>query len=70
MLRNLRAEMVRSDVKPKDIASLLKVRDATVYDKLNGHYEFSFNEALKIKRRYFPNLELEYLFATSENQTA
>lgn len=70
MLRNLRAEMVRSDVKPKDIASLLQVRDATIYDKLNGHYEFSFSEALKIKRRYFPNLDLEYLFANSENQTA
>jgi len=62
--------MVRSDVKPKDIASLLQVRDATIYDKLNGHYEFSFSEALKIKRRYFPNLDLEYLFANSENQTA
>jgi len=70
LLRNLRAEMVRSDVKPKDIASLLQVRDATIYDKLNGHYEFSFSEALKIKRRYFPNLDLEYLFANSENQTA
>jgi plasmid maintenance system antidote protein VapI len=70
LLRNLKAEMVRSDVKPKDIAALLEVRDATVYDKLNGHYGFSFDEALKIKRRYFPDLDLEYLFANSENQTA
>lgn len=70
MLRNLRAEMVRSDVKPKDIAALLGVRDATIYDKLNGHYSFSFNEALKIKRHYFPQHDIEYLFDNSENQTA
>lgn len=70
MLRNLKAEMVRSDVKPKDIAALLNVRDATIYDKLNGHYGFTFNEALKIKRHYFPHLDLEYLFANSEDQTA
>ena len=70
MLLNLRAEMARSNVKPKDIASLLKVRVATVYDKLNGHYSFSFNEALAIKRHFFPEYDLEYLFESKENQTA
>jgi plasmid maintenance system antidote protein VapI len=70
LLRNLRAEMVRSDVKPKDIATLLGVRDATVYDKLNGHYSFSFNEALSIKRHFFPDHDLEYLFENNENQSA
>lgn len=70
MLRNLRAEMARSNVKPKDIAGLLNVRVATVYDKLNGHYCFSFNEALSIKRHFFPEHDLEYLFENKENQPA
>lgn len=70
MLRNLRAEMIRSDVKPKDIAEFLGVRYATVIDKLNGRYDFSFNDALKIKRKFFPQHNLEYLFENNENQTA
>lgn len=70
MLRNLKAEMARLGIKAKDIAVLLNVRDATVYDKLNGHYVFSFNEALAIKKRFFPEHDLEYLFATKEDKSA
>lgn len=70
MLRNLKAEMVRNNIKTKDIAELLGVRDATVYDKLNGHYDFSFNEALTIKRKFFPKYDLEYLFDNQENKSA
>lgn len=62
--------MARNNIKPKDIASFLEVRVATVYDKLNGHYCFSFNEALAIKRRFFPDLDIEYLFESKEDQTA
>lgn len=62
MLRNLKAEMARRDVKPKEIADLLGVRPATIYDKLNGHYGFSFNEAKMIKRVFFHNCDIEYLF--------
>lgn len=62
--------MVRNDVKPKDIADFLGVRYATVIDKLNGKYGFSFNEALRIKRKFFPELNIEYLFESEENQSA
>lgn len=62
--------MVRNNVKPADIASFLNVRYATIIDKLNGHYNFSFNEALKIKRHFFPDHDLEYLFDSDEDQTA
>lgn len=68
VLVNLKAEMVRNNVKPKDIADELNVRLATIYDKLNGHYDFSFNEAIRIKRRFFPDYDIEYLF-DSGNQT-
>lgn len=62
MLKNLKAEMVRNDVKTAQIAEFLNRRYATIIDKLNGHYEFTFKEALKIKKEFFPNLSLEYLF--------
>jgi len=62
VLRNLKAEMARESLKAKDLAELLDVRVATIYDKLNGHYDFSLNEAIKIKRHFFPNHDLEYLF--------
>lgn len=62
LLSNLKAEMARKNIKGKDIALFLGVRDATVYDKMNGHYGFTFYEALAIKHRFFPEYDLEYLF--------
>lgn len=62
MLRNLKAEMARSNIKPKDLSHHLGLRMATIYDKLNGHYDFSTNEAIKIKRKYFKEHSIEYLF--------
>lgn len=70
MLRNLRAEMARSSVKPKDLANFLNVRISTIYDKLNGHYDFSLSEAIKIKRKFFPDLEFEYLFEREDGCSA
>lgn len=70
MLRNLKAEMAREGVRPKDLAELLEVRVATIYDKLNGHYDFTLNEALKIKNHFFPQHSLEYLFAVYKKQKA
>lgn len=68
MLLNLRAEMARINVKPKDLAELLNVRLATIYDKLNGRYDFSLSEAIKIKRHFFPNHDFENLFEKVENK--
>ncbi|MDT8715470.1 XRE family transcriptional regulator [Clostridium sp. 19966] len=62
MYRNLEAEMVRTGIQRKDISNLLSVRYATVVQKLNGKYKFSLDEAKAIKKRYFPDLSLEYLF--------
>lgn len=62
MLRNLKAEMARNDVKVRELAELLDVRIATIYDKLNGHYDFSLSEAVKIKNHYFKDYDFEYLF--------
>lgn len=70
MLRNLKAEMARKNVKGKDIANVLGLRVATVYDKINGHSNFTFNEAQQIKRRFFPEYDIEYLFCSEEDKSA
>jgi hypothetical protein len=63
MYPNLNAELARRNIKRTDIANdLFNGRTATVSDKLNGRYPLQLSEAIKIKKRYFPELELGYLF--------
>lgn len=66
MLMNLRAEMARRGIKPKHLAQLLELRLATIYDKLNGKYSFTFDEALAIKNEFFPDSNIEFLFESLE----
>lgn len=60
---NLRAEMARYGIKQIDIAELLKVREATVSEKINGKSVFDIDEAFKIKKTFFPELSIDYLFS-------
>ncbi len=60
--------MVRNGVPPKKIAEFLNVRYQTVIDKLNGKYTFSFDDALAIKKEFFPDKELEYLFEKNKEE--
>jgi hypothetical protein len=46
-----------------DIADLLEVDYRTVRSKINGVTDFSFGETVAIKRAFFPEYELEYLFS-------
>lgn len=66
MYNNLEAEMVRFGVTRKDIAKLLQVRYATVIDKLKGRYSFTLDEAFAIRDKFFPHLQIEYLFKKEE----
>ena len=62
MLWNLKAEMARRAVKCMDLANLLGVRPATISAKIGCKSQFTFEEAQKIQRGFFPELELQYLF--------
>ena len=66
MYINLQAEMVRNNIKRKDFADFLGVRQATICDKINGKYGFKLCEAFKIKEKFFPGLTIEYLFKNDE----
>ena len=58
--------MARHNISKADIKNLLEVRYATVLDKLNGKSRFFFDEALIIKKKFFPDISIEYLFESDE----
>lgn len=62
---NLRAEMSRNGIKQNDIARLLGVREATISEKMNGKSTFDIDEAFLIKRTFFPELSVDYLFSNN-----
>ena len=68
MLKNLKAEMVRNDVSIAAIAKEIKKSNRGVRDNLNGKYEFDFSEAVAIRDAFFPDMTLEYLFASEDKQ--
>ena len=68
MLKNLKAEMVRNDVSIAAIAKKIKKSDRGVRDKLNEKYEFDISEAMTIRSEFFPDMTLEYLFASEDKQ--
>lgn len=45
-----------------DIADFLGVRAQTVSDKLKGKYPFTFQEAVLVQEKFFPEYKLKYLF--------
>jgi len=67
MYRNLEAEMARHKITKADLAKFLGVRYATIIDKTNGKSKFYYDEAIKIKKHFFPNYSLEYLFHKEEH---
>jgi hypothetical protein len=67
MNKNLRAEMTRKGITAVDISNYLGLRYGTVLDKLNGKYRFYYSEAIAIKREFFPELNIEYLFECDGN---
>ena len=66
MYKNLEAEMARLGISRKDISRLLNVRYATIIWKLNGKSRFFYDEAIAIKKTFFPTSNVEYLFETEQ----
>lgn len=67
MYKNLLNVMKQRNITATQIAELLEVRIATVSDKVNGKSRFYFDEAIKIKKVFFPEYEIEYLFEFDGN---
>ena len=62
MYPNLRAEMARKNVNMTYLAEHLGVTLGTLSLKINGKNEFSFGEAVQIKRLLGVDMALEELF--------
>lgn len=67
---NLRSKMTERGVTVTDISRGLKMRRATVSDKINGRFRFYYDEAQKIKEMFFPDCDIEYLFDRETKNTA
>lgn len=62
---NLIGEIAKSRICNADIASALRIHPNTFRNKLNGESSFSVEEAFTIKRTFFPEKDLTYLFDRS-----
>ena len=65
MYENLRVEMFKKNISKKELSSLLGIHENTVGNKISMG-SFSIEEVFKIKKRYFPEFDLEYLFKKSD----
>jgi plasmid maintenance system antidote protein VapI len=66
----LKEKMASRDVKIEDIASLLEIHRNSASNKVNGISRFTIDESIKVRNAFFPDLELDYLFATEEDKAA
>lgn len=64
MYRNLVNLMSEKNVTYKQLAELLKCKYQTISGKIKGNTcsGLSYDEAIKIKKVFFPEYDIEYLF--------
>ncbi|MDO5575194.1 MAG: XRE family transcriptional regulator [bacterium] len=58
--------MAKRDVLIDDIANYLNIHRNSASNKVNGRSAFSIEQSMKIQEKFFPDLELKYLFATEQ----
>jgi len=63
MYPNLRAEMARYGVRPKDITKALDLSPKSVSNKMSCRTGFTLDEAIKIRDTFFPGMGMDDLFA-------
>lgn len=64
MYKNLLAEMARRGINNIQIAKAIGINPSTLSAKLNSYDRLKLCEAEKIKNTFFPDMSIEYLFAT------
>ena len=63
MFKNLEAEMARKNLTKKKISDELPIVYKTLLNKMNGYTPFTKAEMFAIKKKYFPECTIDYLFA-------
>lgn len=68
MYKNLSSEIENAGICLTDICWQLGILETELQEKISGHAEFSFREAVRIRDLFFCHLTLEHLFALSKEQ--
>lgn len=63
MFPNLRAEMARNNLDGITISKALGCSRKSFSNKMVGKTEFTRAELFQIRKNFFPNLSIEYLFS-------
>ncbi len=66
MLKNLQAEIARSEITVEEIADAIHVSIRTVHYKIKCVTEFQRDEMFTIRDTFFPKLGVEYLFINEQ----
>lgn len=72
MLDNLRIEMLRGNITTRKLAEILNMSEDAVRNKIYERSTFKVPEAVKLRDALFPDMSIEYLFASDNpgNKTA
>ena len=70
MYYNLEGELRKIKITSQKMANDLKLNVSTVSRKLSEPGRLKLLEAYQIRDLYFPDMKIEYLFATDEQKTA
>jgi transcriptional regulator with XRE-family HTH domain len=66
MYPNLRAEMARKKVTGQELAKRIGITNGTFSQKFNGKFDFTLDEAQKIKKALGTDISIEELFEPDE----
>lgn len=70
MFKNLEAEMVRYGVSNQDLADCIGVNERTMRSFRACSSKISWEDAQKIRNKFFPQFRLEYLFHITNEEIA
>lgn len=67
---NLAGEIARRGIKKKAIASSIHVCEKSFWKKMNGKVPFTWPEVKTIRKTFFPDMDVAYLFAEDGEEQA
>ena len=62
MRANLLGEMAKSKVTIREVADFLGMHRNGISNRIYGRTNFTLDEAISIKRKFFPDKSIEWLF--------
>lgn len=67
MFPNLEAELARLKMSKKDLSNITGIEYKTLLNKLNGKSPINKKDMTLIKKKAFPNMTIDYLFAEKDD---